>query len=303
MNKVVFVLFIFIFQIGFSQQAEIYKLKNYRISILNDSLKETSGLDFFQNKLFTFNDSGNSGDVFEIDKNNGRILKVFKTNLVNTDWEALTSDSTHFYIGDFGNNAGTRKDLKVIKINFEKLNSLTKNSEITVSEKDLEPDIISFYYPEQKDFKAKNLNTDFDAEAMIYLNGNLHIFTKEWASKATTHYIVDPKNKELQAAKNIETFKTSYAVTDAAYFEGKLYLVGYTKKTEVFLDIFKETENGLFFKEKPKRYYLGSVLSIGQVEGIAVDQNGIYISAEKFSTPINKPRPYFYFIPKDKLGL
>jgi hypothetical protein len=71
-------------------------------------------------------------------------------------------------------------------------------------------------------------------------------------------------------------------VTDAAYFDKKLYLVGYTKKTEVFLDIFNETEPGIFFKENPKHYYLGSALSIGQIEGIAVDETGIYISGEKF---------------------
>ena len=118
MNKIKIFICLFIFQLSFSQQAEIFKLKKYRIAILNDSIEETSGLEFFNDKLYTFNDSGNSADLFEIDKSNGKILKTFKTNLVNKDWEALTSDSLNFYVGDFGNNKGDRKDLKILKINF-----------------------------------------------------------------------------------------------------------------------------------------------------------------------------------------
>lgn len=85
---------------------------------------------------------------------------------------------------------------------------------------------------------------------MIYLNGKLHLFTKEWKSKSTSHYIIDPTLSEKQKAEKIESYKTNFVVTDATYFDKKLYLVGYTKKTEVFLNIFTETEPGIFFKEK-----------------------------------------------------
>ena len=92
-------------------------------------------------------------------------------------------------------------------------------------------------------------------------------------------------------------------ISDAYYFNKKLYVVGYTKKTEVFLDVFNESEPGIFFKEKSRHFYLGSALTIGQIEGIAVDETGIYISGEKFYSPIKKTRPFFYFIPKEKLKL
>lgn len=290
MNKFIVILSICFSQIVFSQQSEIFKLKNYRIATLNDSIQETSGLSFFENKLFTFNDSGNQPNLFEIDKNSGKILKVHSTNLVNNDWEALTNDGSNFYIGDFGNNSGTRKDLKIYKIPFQ--NNQLKNDSVKV---------ISFYYPEQKDFSSRNLKTDFDAEAMVFLNGKLHVFTKEWVSKATTHYIIDPNLYENQAAQKVESYKTGFAVTDAYYFQKKLFIVGYTKNTEVFLVIFNETDSGVFFKKSPKHYYLGSALSIGQIEGISVNDEGVYISSEKFSSPINKVRPYLYFIPKDQL--
>lgn len=281
--------FLVFFQIGNAQQTDFLRIKKYKVAELSEVLKENSGLFLFNNKLFTFNDGGNSSEIFEIDKISGKIEKVFKTNLMNKDWEAMATDSANFYVGDFGNNAGARKDLMIYKIPFD-------GEKIADSAK-----VISYFYPEQNDFSNRNLNNDFDAEAMIFLNGKIHIFTKEWVSKATSHYVVDPEITENQPAQKIENFQTDYVVTDAAYFQQKLYLIGYTKKTEVFLSIFKETETGIFFKEKPKKYYLGSALSIGQIEGIEADENGIYISGEEFATPLGKAKPALYFIPQSKL--
>lgn len=283
------VIFISFFIYSFSQQAKVLKIRNYRIAVLSDSVKESSGLDFFGEKLYTFNDSGNTSELFEIDKNSGEILRILKTNLINNDWEALTNDGKNFYIGDFGNNAGTRKDLKIYKIPF-KYDSLTTDSIKT----------ISFYYPEQQDFTSKNLNTDFDAEAMIFLNGKIHFFTKEWKSKSVAHYIVNPEITENQPAEKTETSKTGFAVTDAAYFDKKLYLVGYTKGAEIYLEIFDEMESGIFFSGKSVRYFIGSAFSIGQIEGIAVNEVGIYISGEAFHSPLGIRKQSFYFIPKEE---
>lgn len=287
-------LFSILISLSFSAQQEYdwFKINKYRTAVLNDSIKENSGLNFFNDRLFTINDSGNSSEIFEINQQTGKIKNVFKTDLINKDWEAITSDSANLYIGDFGNNVGNRKDLVIYKIPFDSTQMAPNINNITC---------IPFYYPEQKDFIPKNLNNDFDAEAMIFLNGKIHLFTKEWASKSTTHYTIDPNLVDNQAAQKIETFSTDYVVTDAAYFKQRLYLVGYTKKAEVFLTIFTESEPGIFFKEKPKKYYLGSSLSLGQIEGIAVDDKGIYISGEEFNLPIIKVKPYLYFIPAEKL--
>ncbi len=94
--------------------------------------------------MYTFNDSGNLPELYQIDSNSGKILKVLKTTAENKDWEALANDGENFYIGDFGNNSGTRKDLKIYKIPFQDdqlQNDLMKT--------------ISFYYPEQNDFAPK----------------------------------------------------------------------------------------------------------------------------------------------------
>lgn len=286
MKKILFFFAFFFFQFGFSQQTDFLKIKKFEVAVFSDTLSENSGLTFFKENLLTINDSGNSSEVFTINKKNGTIINRIATNLKNTDWEAITSDSIHIYIGDFGNNLGNRKDLKVFQIPSD---SITNAKEIP------------YYYPEQKEFVPKNLKNNFDAEAMIYLNGKIHIFTKEWASKATSHYTIDPQISEIQAAEKLETFPTDFVVTDASYFNKKLYLVGYTKNTEVFLSVFNETKKGFFFETKPRKFYLGSALSVGQIEGIAVNQTGIYISGEKFVTPVGNSKPRLYFIPHEKI--
>jgi hypothetical protein len=155
---------------------------------------------------------------------------------------------------------------------------------------------IAFYYPEQTDFQSKMNHNDFDGEAMIYLGGKLHIFTKEWISKKTVHYSINPDLSAKQPAEKIEIFKTGFLVTDASYFRGKLYLLGYNKIGNVFLDIFKE-ENGKFFDSKPVKLRLGSALKLGQTEGIAVTEEGIYISCENFKWTFGNVPPTLYFIP------
>ena len=232
MKKILF-LFSFLFALNLYAQQDLkwLKIKKYKVATLSDSLKETSGLTFFREKLYTINDGGNSSEVFEIDKSSGKILKTIKTGLQNHDWEAIASDSLHLYTGDFGNNVGTRTDLRIYKIPFE-------NSG--------ETKIISFFYPEQKDFSRKVLKTDFDAEALLILNGKIHVFTKEWSSRSTTHYVLNPEFTENQAAEKTESFKTGFFVTDAAYFQGKLYLIGYTKNTEVFLSVFNQFSNVVY---------------------------------------------------------
>ena len=283
--KKLFIFLSFLISIySFSQKLGKIPLRKYKIAILSDSLRETSGLTFFKDKLYTFNDGGNPNLVFEIDKNSGKILNKIQTNFPNKDWEAITNDGENLYIGDFGNNAGNRRDLAIYKI---------ENS--TNSSK------IQFNYQYQKDFKTNYLNHDFDCEAMIFLDNKIHIFSKEWSSKNVSHYVIDFQNSENQTVTKIETLRIGFVITDASYFEGKLYVVGYTKKGKVFMIIFEENSDGLFFSKPSKKYKLGSALTIGQVEGIAVNKDGVYISNESFSKSIFKVKQSLYFVPFEKL--
>ena len=287
MRKLFILHFLLISFLGFSQKIEKLNLKKYKIAVLSDSLQESSGLTNLDGRLFSFNDSGNTSEIFEIKAGSSYIKKTFQTGLKNIDWEAITNDGENFYVGEFGNNLGTRKDLKVYQIPFR------NDSVIVDSIK-----TIPFFYPEQTDFMPKNINNNFDAEAMIFLGGNIHLFTKEWITNTVSHYVIDKNLTENQPAKKLETFDTGFVVTDASFFGDRLYVVGYTKNASVYLMIFEKDETGnLFFNKPLKKYSLGRAYNVGQIEGITATDKGVYISGERFSIKIKKVPQSLYFIP------
>lgn len=269
-----------------SAQAKRIPLKKFQITQLSDSLNENSGLTFFQGKLLTINDSGNSSEIFQLNAQNGKIEKVYQTNLRNIDWEAISADSTSIYIGDFGNNLGTRKDLKVFRIPVRNQN-LDLNS---IKE-------FPFQFQNQTDFTPKNLNTDFDVEAMVYHNNKIQIFTKEWASKNISRYELDLNSIENQSLEKKESAPIQFSATDAYFYENQLFVVGYTKTLKVFLAIFNVDEHGNWLSSKFRKIKLGNALKVGQVEGIAVNEKGIFISAERFIFPMKTVPSKLYFIP------
>ena len=284
MKKTLIFLNLLISLVIFSQKTEKLPLRKYKIAVLSDLLRETSGLTFFKDQLYTINDGGNPNIIYEIDKNSGKILKKIQTNFPNKDWEAITNDGENLYIGDFGNNAGNRRDLTIYSIDNQQ-----------------EINVIKFSYQNQKDFSVNYLNHDFDAEAMVFINNKIHLFTKEWSAKKVSHYIINPKLSENQSVTKSESFNTGFVVTDAAYYENKLYVIGYTKKAKTYLMIFEQNDEGLFFSNPTKKYRLGSALTVGQIEGIAVNTDGIYISNEGFSQFIFRAKPNLYFVPFDRL--
>lgn len=291
MKRILYFLFLLLsFQIS-AQKTQRLKLTKYKIAVLSDSLRESSGLTELDGRIFSFNDSGNTSEIFEIKPESSYIKKTFRTGLKNIDWEAITNDGENFYIGEFGNNLGTRKDLKVYKVPF-------KNDSIIIDS----VKAIPFYYPEQEDFTPKNINNNFDAEAMIFLDENIHIFTKEWITNTVSHYVINPNLPENQPAQKLESFDPGFVLTDASFYNNKLYVVAYTKKARVFLMIFEKDANGnLFFKKPLKKYALGRAFNVGQIEGITATEKGIYISGERFSIKIKKVPQSLYFVPYNDL--
>lgn len=294
MQKITFLFFLsFCLSVYAQRPFKTLKLKKYRVAYLEDELRENSGLNFFKGKLYTINDGGNSAEIFEINPLSGQIINRYNTGLKNFDWEAITSDLQFWYIGDIGNNWGTRTDLTIYQIPFQdqKVENIT----------DLNYNALTYHYPDQKEFVKLPQNNNWDAESLIFEGGKLHIFTKEWQSYRTRHYFVNLGNKDKSDAQFLETFNLGYLATDAAYYEDRLYLVGYTKKMEVYLSVFAKDKEGLFFTQNPAKYYLGQASSLGQIEGIAADDKGIYISGEAFNLKILKVKPSLYFITWDKL--
>lgn len=288
MTKIV--LFFFLSSLCFSQQkVDTLKLEKYRITDLDKEIEETSGLTMWGDKLYTFNDSGGKPEIYQVKKKSGKVKNTYKIDAQNEDWEAITHDDKNFYIGDFGNNLGNRKDLSIYKIPFNE------------DTKELKATKITFYYPEQESFEKENTHHNFDCEAMMYDQGKLHLFTKQWVNRSVSHYTIDP-NIQNQAAQKVEEFFCNYVVTDASFYQNKLYLVGYTKQAQVYLSIYEKDQRGRFFTKNAKKYFLGLSVQLCQIEGVTATNEGLYISGEKFKTKISKAKQGLYFVPYSVLN-
>lgn len=242
-------------------------------SALDDTVSETSGLLFVNNTLITHNDSANSNQLFEIDLTTGDISRVVTViNASNADWEDLTHDETYIYIGDFGNFDATRTNLRVYRIAKSDYFSST---EVTA-------DVISFSYNEQTDFTVQEFTTNFDAEALLHLDNNLFIFTKNWADGNTNVYEL-PKTPGTYSLSIIDVVNSQGLVTGATgSIDGsKIVLCGYDGSGPFLIELSNFSagffSNGTVIKttiSPPTGYSF-------QTEGITpISTNDFFVSAE-----------------------
>ncbi len=241
--------------------------------LISDTLHESSGLIIYGNKLFTHNDNTDL-NLYALDSATGKIVNKYAVSgISNIDWEDLTQDATHFYIGDFGNNSsGNRKDLKVYKIS--KVSLLAKNPLVQT---------INFSYAAQVDFTPQAGNqTNFDCEAMVAGKDSLYLFSKEWNSNNTRVYALS-KVPGIYALTASATYDVKGLITGASLLEDKriLLLCGYSSLLQPFLYLMYDYEPGNFFSGNKRKVQLD--LGFHQIEGIAT-QNGkqVYLSNEHF---------------------
>ena len=242
---------------------------------LPSSIKETSGLIKLDNRLWTLNDSGGKAALYQIDERNGRILKTFTIqNARNYDWEDIAYDDTYVYIGDFGNNKGNRKELKIYKIPRTALRT----------QKSVRAEVIHFSYNDQKDFRSRAYKHDYDCEAMIAHNGKLYLFSKNWENQKTRLYELS-SHAGKHKAKYISTFNIQGMVTGASMNKelNILLLTTYSKLLNVNVWAFTNYNGRNFFNGNSKKLNLKSTLQ-GQVEGVTFTSNyKAYLSSEAFS--------------------
>ena len=189
------------------------------------SLQETSALIFTNGYFWTINDGGNKSVLYALhnpfadsilmNKKKDIIAKSVELPFSNIDWEALAVDSTYFYIGDFGNNLGNRKNLCIYKI---------KISEVLL-EKIQTVDTLLFEYEDQTNFKPRRLHA-FDCESMLVDGNTIFLFSKNWSNLKTNIYRLNNGMKSQKAIKH-ETWNPGFYVTDACTVGGMVYLSGY----------------------------------------------------------------------------
>ena len=241
---------------------------------LPNRIRETSGLIKIDNRLWTFNDSGGRARLYQISERNGQIVKTLNVqNARNRDWEDIAYDDNYVYIGDIGNNRGNRRDLKVYKIPRASLRT----------QKSVRAEVISFYFSDQKEFKSKPQNNNYDCEAMVAHHGKLYLFSKNWQNQKTRLYELSSQSGR-HSAKYIATFNIQGMVTGADINEELdiLLLTTYSSLLDVHVWAFTNYSGDNFFNGDHKRLNFKTPLQ-GQIEGVAFKDNyRVYLSSEAF---------------------
>jgi hypothetical protein len=245
--------------------------KAKKLSLLPESLKESSGAIFYGGKLWTHNDSGGLPEFSAVDPETGiETAKITISNATNKDWEDITQDSAFIYIADTGNNLGNRKEFQIYKIDK---NTIDPDGGM----QSVKAEIISFSHESQPDFSIPYFH-DYDCEAIASIKGSLFIFSKNWASRTCNIYQIDTIQHK---AVFKESFDSQGLITGAEYStdDDRLLLCGYRYDLRVFKPFIIEIANYCSGNREFKKYHLP--LANHQVEGICRDGNRILITNEE----------------------
>lgn len=260
--------------------------------LLPEALRETSGLIFWNHKFWTHNDSRPSDQPQDVtlygftyeDVNNLEELDLVE--LQNFDWEEITQDDNHIYVGDIGNNAnGNRTDLKIYKISKESILDCVPDEAC-----EPETEVIEFSYSDQTDFSPTGgNNTDFDSEAFIVAGDKILVFTKQWVSEQTSMYEM-PNEPGNHVAQLISTFDVQGLVTGSMYLESEkiLVFVGYGSDFIPFMYLFYDFQGTDFFSGNKRKITLTIDSNIGglgpQVEAVTTKNGLNYFLTNEFAT-------------------
>ena len=273
----------------------LYNPTNYSLNLvanLVDTLSENSGLVWAAGKLYTFNDSGSGTKVYEVTANGTIVRTIHIANSTNVDWEAMTSDSTYFYIGDFGNNNGNRTDLCIYRL---LKSEVTNNALDTVAAEKM-----NFSWADQLDFTSAYNANDFDCEAFYATEDSLFLFSKNWVDLKTKCYSLPNYWTDTLNATLNSQFDVDGLITDACKdtINDRIYLLGYKNNGSNFYTSFIwclwDHASNFIFSGNKRRIEIGNVLTVSQTEGITLSDNGTaYVSAEKVINIITIPAKLF----------
>ncbi|MDR3090472.1 MAG: hypothetical protein LBU39_11770 [Desulfobulbaceae bacterium] len=151
----------------------------------------------FPGLFWTVNDSGGKPELFALN-HQGRLIQptngvesvgIAVSPAKNIDWESLAADERgNLYLADIGNNLSQRRDLTIYQI----AEPDPRHDLFVVPSR-----VITFSYPEQQTFPDAQLR--FDAEALFWLDGHLHLFTKHWKDRDNALYRLDISEKSDEA--------------------------------------------------------------------------------------------------------
>ncbi|MEP6794153.1 MAG: hypothetical protein ABJB16_07495 [Saprospiraceae bacterium] len=248
----------------------------HEVLSLPKELKECSGLIQLDKKTYVgLNDGGDKPILYAFDLTHDHETRKIKIdNVENNDWEELTRDEDYIYIGDTGNNGGTRQNLMIYK--------LRKADVINLDE--VVPEKIMFRYEGQTKFNDSNRH-NFDCEAIVSVGDSLFLFTKNRGDLRTDVYGI-PKIPGSYLARKLSSFNAQGLISGADYrydhSAAELILIGYDIKGHTynpFLIHFTNFSGSDFFGGSSVRINIDK-----KIQGESVlfsDEHQVYISNEE----------------------
>ncbi len=248
------------------------------IGNLVPTVLESSGIIYDSGFIFTHNDSGNPSKFYKNNATTGALLQTIDiTNFTNDDWEDIASDNDYIYIGDFGNNLGSRTNLRILRVSKSQfINSTASNVNVTA-------DAINFSYADQTSFVANQLN-NFDCESMISIGNFLYLFTKNRIDGQTKVYKVS-KTPGTYSLTILSTYNVAGLLSGADYnaVTNEIALIGYLPPNakSSFIYYLNDFTGDQFFSGNVRRVEIGSPNNAWQTEGICYkNSNELFISCE-----------------------
>ena len=278
MRRALLIGFVLLFSLlGKAQEGKWGELSPLLKSELPEEVKETSGLFFHNGRLWTHNDSGGKPILYALDTTTFEVVQRITLDKVkNKDWEDVCTDGENVFVGDFGNNKGNRKDLRIYMF---PLADIPQGGDAVLT-----VDSITFRFADQTDFSKRKVH-DFDCESFFASDKNLYLFSKGWETGTTRLYRL-PKTPGDYVAEVVNGFDSQGLLTGADYDRENhvLVLVGYVKtiwKPFMYL-IFDFDENG---ERLSNCRFEMPHLAGAQTEGVCFFDNGrCYLTAETSPT-------------------
>lgn len=223
------------------------------VGYLPKKAEGSSSLFFLDGRLWTCNDHGPLR-LFALDTLSGSVDSVVDLGVRVYDLEEVALDSLYLYFGDFGDNRGSRSDLRILRL-----------SRSDFASRRFRFDTIAFHYSERSSLMARN----FDCEAFVAGADSLYLFTKQWLSQGSVCYAL-PKVPGSYAARRCFSLHTDGLVTGACFLPRlrTLVLVGYSLLVKPFVYVIDRFEADRFSQGRHRRTPLANPFA-SQTEGIA----------------------------------
>ncbi|MEM7572680.1 MAG: hypothetical protein AAF433_07260 [Bacteroidota bacterium] len=291
---------------------------------LGPELAEISGLGIRDQQVYAHNDSGDGPFLYRMPIGSAYTERD-RIAAAARDYEDLTSDPAgNWYIGDFGNNRRQRDDLRIYRyhpatkrtdtIHFtyafsSQEESYSSGRFSTSAGGGIAADTLALVWSQSEaeildpqEALVASMGRQHDCEAMVYLDGQLHLFTKAKAGQRrqywTYHYRL-PAQPGYYTAELVDSLYLNHRVVTGADIDSsrnQLLLTSYNYKQ--ILGFFPTSASSLiqlsdysedrFFEGRVHRRNLSWAVP-NQVEAVAYyDDRFFYIGRER--TPLARAR-------------